>query len=146
VASDVSPDGTTVLFHLPRKQSGGVTWDLWTAPLAGGKATLLRRDAGFAAYAPDGSIVFLHHPFQFVSKQIWMMNEDGSNARLLVKGGTFSWPSVSPDGTRVAYGNDGNAEIVDIATHDVTPFDVLGEAPAWDGNNTLIVDDENHSI
>jgi Tol biopolymer transport system component len=146
VASDLSPDGTTVLFHLPRGNAGNEEWDLWTAPLAGGKATLLRKDAGFAAYAPDGSIVFLDHPVDFASEQISMMDGDGRNARLLVKGGAsaLSWPRVSPDGTMVAYGNEGRAEIVEIATGDVTPIDALSEAPAWDGNDTLIVDDEYH--
>jgi len=146
VASDISPDGTTVLFHLPRGKPSHETWDLWTAPLAGGRPTLLRKDAGFASYAPDGSIVFLDHPFAFVSKQIWVMDGDGTNARPLVKDGTFSWPSVSPDGTMIAYGNEGSVEIVDNTTGHVTPFDALGEAPVWDGNNTLIVDDQYHSI
>jgi WD40-like Beta Propeller Repeat len=140
VRADLSPDGRTVLYHLPRGKRYNEEWDLWTAPIAGGQATLLRKDAGFAAYAPDGSIVFLDHPFDFVSKQIWMMDGNGSNARPLVKGGTFSWPSVSPDGTMVAYGNEGKAEVVDIASGDVTPLDVVSEAPAWDGNDTLIVD------
>jgi len=44
----------------------------------------------------------------------------------------------------VAYGNDGKTEIVEIATADVTAVDALSEAPAWDGNDTLIVDDEYH--
>jgi Tol biopolymer transport system component len=143
VVSDVSPDGKTVLFHLPRGKGDNVTWDLWTAPLAGGEATLLRKNAGFAVYAPDGSIVFLDHPFPFESDAIWIMAGDGSNARPLVEGGAYSWPRVSPDGTRVAYSNAGMAEIVDIATREVTAFDVLAEAPAWYGNDTLIVDDRS---
>ena len=104
VRSDLSPDGKTVLFHLPRGKD--VTkWDLWTAPLAGGDATLLRENAGFAQYAPDGSIVFLDEPHNFVSSRISIMDGDGSNARSLVgPGGTYSWPQVSPDGTMVAYG------------------------------------------
>jgi len=90
-----------VLFHLPRGKPGNEEWDLWTAPLTGGKPTLLRKDAGFAAYAPDGSIVLLDHPVEFASDQIWVMDGDGCNARSLVNGETLalSWPSVSPDGT-----------------------------------------------
>lgn len=146
VISDVSPDGTTVLFHLPRGKPGHEEWDLWTVPLAGGKPKMLRRDAGFAGYAPDGSIVFLDHSSGFAAKQIWTMNGDGSNARRLVTGGTFSYPSVSPDGSMVAYGNEGKAEVVDVATGAVTPFDVFSEAPTWDGNDTLIVDNGYHTI
>lgn len=140
VISDLSPDGTTVLFHLPRGRGDNAEWDLWTAPLAGGEATLLRENAGFAQYAPDGSIVFLDHPVPFESDEIWIMDGDGGNARRLVGGGTFVWPRVSPDGTMVAYGNERKAEIVDIATGEVTSFDVFSEEPAWYGNDTLIVD------
>ncbi len=140
VMSDLSPDGTTVLFHLPRGKGYDATWDLWTAPLAGGEATLLREDAGFAAYAPDGRIVFLDHPVPFESDAIWIMDGDGRNARSLVEGGVFTWPRVSPDGTMVAYGNGGKAEIVHIASGDITAFDDPSEEPAWYGNGTLIVD------
>ncbi|MEX0983895.1 MAG: hypothetical protein WD096_02475 [Actinomycetota bacterium] len=142
VTSDVSPDGTTVLYHLPRGQGADATWDLWTAPIAGGEATLLRKDAGFAAYAPDGSIVFLDHPVPFESDAIWIMDGDGGDARSLVKGGVYTWPRVSPDGAMVAYGHDGKAEIVDIATGEVTGLDAFSEEfrLAWYSNDTLIVD------
>lgn len=142
VRSDLSPDGTTVLFHLPRSKQGDEVWDLWTAPLAGGRPTLLREDAGFAAYAPDGSIVFLDHPYPFVGDEIWIMDGDGSDARPLVEGGSrLAWPVVSPDGTKVAYGNESSreTEVVDIATREVTTTDAIGEEPAWYDDETLIV-------
>jgi len=141
VISDLSPDGTTVLFHLPRGKALNAEWDLWTAPLAGGEATLLREDAGFAAYAPDGSIVFLDHPVPFESDAIWIMDGDGRNARSLVEGGVLVLPRVSPDGTMVAYTNDGEVEIVDVASGEVTTLDAstTDEEVAWYGNDTLIV-------
>jgi Tol biopolymer transport system component len=142
VISDTSPDGMTVLFHLPRGRGDNVTWDLWTAPLAGGERTLLREDAGYAQYAADGSIVFLDHPVPFEGDDIWIMDGDGTNARRLVHdpGETFTWPRVSPDGTKVAYGHDTKAEWIDIATGEVTTTDEFSEEPAWYGNDTLIVD------
>ena len=96
VRSDLSPNGKTVLFHLPRGKV--VTeWDLWTAPLAGGDATLLRKNAGFAQYAPDGSIVFLDEPHNFVSSRISIMDGDGSNARSLVgRGAPTRGPRFPP--------------------------------------------------
>ncbi|MGZ8581514.1 MAG: TolB family protein, partial [Actinomycetota bacterium] len=149
VRSDLSPDGTTVLFHLPRAldrvRGDGVAWDLWTAPLAGGEATLLQEDAGMAAYTPDGSIVFLDHMEDFASGRISIMAGDGSNERLLVKvpNGT-GWPHVSPDGTMVAFGEFGT-DVVQIA--DIATGENLGEIgddqeteSAWYGNDTLIVD------
>ena len=148
MVSDVSPDGTTVLFHLPRGQGRATErWDLWTAPLAGGEPTLLRRNAGFPQYAPDGSVVFLDHAVPFHGDGIWIMDGDGSDARPIVEnpGDTFTWPRVSPDGTTVAYGHDGEAEIVAIDGCCGTggSGEAIGEfrhEPAWYGNDTLIVD------
>ena len=141
VISDVSPDGTTVLYHFPRGNGDDVTWDLWTVPLAGGEPTLLRKNAGYGQYAADGSIVFFDHPIPFEGDAIWIMDGDGSNVRPLVElqGARFEWPRVSPDGTKVAYGHDGNAAWVDIESGDVTTTDELSEDPAWYGNEKLIV-------
>ena len=149
IRSDLSPDGTTVLFHLPRAidrvKGDDVAWDLWTAPLAGGEATLLRENAGMPTYAPDGSIVFLDQMGDFSSRQISIMDGDGSNERLLAKvpNGT-EWPYVSPDGTMVAFG-EFQTDVVQIA--DIATSENLGEISddqetesAWYGNDTLIVD------
>jgi hypothetical protein len=145
VVSDVSPDGTTVLFHLPRGKNDP-EYDLWTAPLAGGDPTLLRENAGYAQYAADGSIVFLDHPIPFHGEAIWIMDSDGGNARRVVgePGDAFTWPRVSPDGTTVAFGHDGEVEIVDIDGCCATggSGEATGEfsdEPAWFGNDTLIV-------
>ena len=141
VISDVSPDGTTVLFHLPRWAGEQEVWDLWTAPLAGGEPTLLRRNAGSPQYGPDGSIVFLHHAVPTHGDGIWIMDGDGSNARPIVedRGAKFTWPRVSPDGMQVAYGHDGEAEVVAI-TGGRAKATGVSEEPAWYGNDTLIVD------
>ena len=136
--SDVSPDRTTVLYHLPRE--GG--YDLWTAPIAGGEPTLLREDAGFAQYGPDGSIVYLEDPVSFEGDAIWIMDGDGGNARSLVEGGLYTtWPRFSPDGATVSYGNDEMLEIVDVASGEVTELDASTheEDPAWYDDDTLIV-------
>lgn len=142
IRSDISPDGKTVLFHLPRGRGVNTEWDLWTAPLTGVDATLLRENAGFARYAPDGSIVFLDQPQNFVSSGISIMDGDGTNVRKLVgRGGTYSWPQVSPDGTMVAYRESGlDVGIVNIATGEFTILNASSEEPAWYGNDTLIVD------
>jgi Tol biopolymer transport system component len=130
-----------VLFHLPRGKGADTKWDLWTAPLAGGQPTLLREDAGFARYAPDGSIVFLDHPANFVADEIWTMDDEGRNPQRLVDGVSLGWPQVSPDGTMIAFGASTKVAVVDIATGDVTELDASSAAePAWYGNDTLIVD------
>ena len=141
VISDSSPDGTTVLYHLPRGTGDDVTWDLWTAPLDGGEPILLRKNAGYAQYAPDGSIVFLDHPVRFEGDAVWIMDGDGSNAHPLVErqGASLMWPRVSPDGTKVVYGHDGNVEWVDIESGEVTTTGQISEEPAWYGDDKLIV-------
>jgi Tol biopolymer transport system component len=143
IVSDVSPDGSTVLFHLPRGNGQRFGYDLWTAPIAGGEATLLRRDAGYAQYGPDGSIVFLASPGLGESDAIWVMDSDGRHARSLVEGGPFSsGPRFSPDGATVAYANDEMLEVVDVVSGEVTQLDAsTHEAdPAWYDATTLIVD------
>jgi Tol biopolymer transport system component len=155
IVSDVSPDGTTVLFHLPRREGAGseedTRYDLWTAPLAGGEQTMLRKNAGFAQYAADGRIVFLEHAIPFQGDAIWVMDADGSNTRRLAgdaNGSTYVWPRVSPDGTMVAVGHDDglgdgfHVDIVDIGTGQSDGLEeVAAEEPAWFGNDALIVED-----
>jgi hypothetical protein len=137
VPSDISPDGRTVLYHLPRGRPA--TWDLWTAPIAGGTPTLVRRNAGWGSYAPDGSIVYLDHPQSFTASSIWIMNGDGTGARPLVEGGSsLEWPTVSPDGTKVAYDDGGRTYVVDVSNLRVTDLG-LGSEPAWVDDDTLIV-------
>ena len=143
VISDVSPDGTTVLFHLPR-EGEDAGWDVWTAPIEGGEATVLREDAAFAQYGPDGSVVFFDHPVSFEGDAIWIMDGDGRHARPLVEGGSYtSPPRFSPDGTKVSYADDEVLQIVDVATGEVTDLGASTHHsdPAWYDDDTLIVGD-----
>jgi len=136
VPPDISPDGRTLLYHLPSEDPA--TWDLWTAPVTGGSPTLIRRNAGFASYTPDGSIVYLDHPQEFTASSIWIMDLDGTGARRLVQGATLEWPKVSPNGTQVAYDDGAHTFVVnvsDLRIEDLGP----GIEPAWVDNDTLIV-------
>ncbi len=139
VQAEISPDGSSVLFHLP---NDSLSWDLWTVPITGGTPTLLRRDAGFGSYGPKGKIVFLDHPNDFTGDftgTIWLMDADGRNARMLTQGSTYGWPEISPDGTRVAYDNIGTVYVIEIATGQTAAVG-SGTQPAWFDNDTLIVD------
>jgi Tol biopolymer transport system component len=145
--SDLSPDGRTLLYHLPRHEGERLVWDLWTVPLAGGRATLLREDAGWGTYAPDGSIVFFDHPVNFGSSRMSVMDGDGSNSRTLVKFPNdeerLGWLQVSPDGTMVFGLGEWSLHLIDIVTGEELA-EVDGyfpeEEPTWYGNDTLIVD------
>ncbi len=136
LSSDISPDGRTLLFHLPR--GNPATWDLWTVPITGGTPTLLRRNAGFASYGPDGSIVYLDHPNDLTGSSIWIMNADGRDERMLLSGGAYAWPEVSPDGTQVAYEDGGRAYVVNVASGRVIDLGP-GVEPTWVDNDTVIV-------
>lgn len=136
VSSDVSPDGRSVLYHVPRDDPA--IWDLWSVPISGGKTTLVRRNAGFASYSPDGSIVYLDHPRSLTASSIWIMNGDGTGAHRLVEGASLEWPKVSPDGANVAYDDGAHTYVVNVASGDVTDLG-LGIEPAWVDNDTLIV-------
>lgn len=76
---DLSPDGKTIVFDL--------LGDLYTIPVTGGKATLLR--GGHAMdlqprFSPDGrQILFTSDAGG--GDNIWVMNTDGSNARQVTK-------------------------------------------------------------
>lgn len=61
-------------------------------------------------------------------------------ARPLVErpGASFTWPRVSPDGTKVVYGHGGKVEWVDIESGEVSRTEEFSEEPAWYGNETLI--------
>lgn len=48
-----SPDGETILFHLPRRSEAGARWDLWSVPAVGGEPTLVRPDAAMGVYVPQ---------------------------------------------------------------------------------------------
>ena len=49
-----APDGRSILFQLPRGDPSNPIWDLWSVPVAGGEQTLVRRNAGWGGYSPDG--------------------------------------------------------------------------------------------
>ena len=94
---DVSPDGSTLLFDL--------LGDLYTVPVAGGKATAIAKGPAFdwgPRYSPDGKTI------AFVSDRggidnIWLIDADGKNARALTeeKGSYVRSPSWSPDGNYI---------------------------------------------
>jgi len=76
-----------------------VTFAVWTIPLPTGEprrlGNIVAQDADFF---PDGRIIFA------LGSDIYIAAKDGSNSRKLVSGdGTPFYPSVSPDGRRLAF-------------------------------------------
>jgi Tol biopolymer transport system component len=94
ISLDVSPDGKTIVFDL--------LGDLYTMPVAGGKATRLSGGIGFDAspeFSPDGKqIAFVSD--RGGSENLWVMDADGRNARAITKGEKSQYvaPAWTPDG------------------------------------------------
>jgi Tol biopolymer transport system component len=94
VSLDVSPDGGTIVFDL--------VGDLYTVPIAGGKATRISEGMAFDGqprFSPDGKqIAFVSD--RSGSDNLWVMNADGTKARALTKmeKRQFVSPEWTPDG------------------------------------------------
>ncbi len=76
-------------------------------PVAGGKPTLVQRNAAWGGYSPDGKWLAYLSPVRrdFTGAGLWITNVHGGTPRALVRGGSLRWVRWSPDGTRIAYSN-----------------------------------------
>jgi len=137
-----APDGHSVLFQLPKGDPNNPRWDLRSVPVAGGKQTLVQRNAGWGAFSPDGQWLAYLSPVDaqsFAGGELWIRSVHGGTPRALVRDGSFSWPRWSPDGTRIAYSDGGSRiYVVDVATGSTTKV-AEGGNPEWFDDHTLIV-------
>jgi Tol biopolymer transport system component/imidazolonepropionase-like amidohydrolase len=91
---DISPDGSTILFDL--------LGDIYSVPISGGTAKVLTKGPAMdlhPRYSPDGkTIVFTSD--RGGMDNIWLMNSDGTNPRIMVKEKDtyFMSPVWTPDG------------------------------------------------
>ncbi len=94
ISLDVSPDGKTIVFDL--------LGDLYTIPVAGGKATRLTSGMAWDCmprWRPDGkSIAFISD--RDGGDNLWLMNPDGTGAHKITKevDNALSSPQWTPDG------------------------------------------------
>lgn len=100
---DVSPDGQTIVFDL--------LGDLYTMPIAGGKATRLTSGMGFDAqprFSPDGKkITFISD--RSGGENVWIMSLDKKDTTQLTKGNNNMYvsPEWTPDGQYVIASRSG---------------------------------------
>ena len=91
---DVSPDGRLVVFDL--------VGDLYTVPIAGGRATRITSGMGFDGqprFAPDGkSILFVSDRSGY--ENLWLVEPSGANPRAVTKDKDAQYisPAWTPDG------------------------------------------------
>jgi Tol biopolymer transport system component len=133
-----SPDGQTVFFHRPRRTVP--VWDIWSVPVTGGEPTIVRRNAGWGRYSPDGqTLAFLSHfDDGTFTGRIMIANATGGPARQLVEGDQNGPPIWSPDGTMIAYVVHG-IHVVDVATGETSEVTACGGPVEWLDDDTLIV-------
>ena len=152
MAPRFSPDGRTVIYHLPN----GDTWDAWTVPaqefVSGRKLiepTHKVSDAAYASYSPDGATVaYLRAPrlgapapqsIPLVGDGIWLDDPGGGGPRLLVEAQGIAWPRWSPDGIRIAYVRPGSGTYVVVVQSGATSKIADAGLPEWVDEDTLIV-------
>jgi Tol biopolymer transport system component len=138
-----------IIFQMPRS-SGQNAFDVWSVRTTGGEPRLLLENAFYAMTnpAPPGD----PYVFQFVLPSSDLEGRSivtghpccPSRRRTLVEANeSIWWPTVSPDGNRIAYQDGGSIYVLGIGD-----AAVLGEAPRkvadgetaeWLDNDTLIV-------
>jgi TolB protein len=160
--SDWSPDGRWIAFR--RGPNASRSLQVWKMDLYGGNLSLLAtgdpsvptQNSTQPAWAPDGqSLLFRATRPPYPDSDIWRMDPDGSNQRLVVHiPGDQLYPSYSPDMSKIAYttplgGGDRGIFTVDADGSNVTKvFDVPGaydSAPAWspDGRQIAFESDQD---
>jgi Tol biopolymer transport system component len=137
-----SPDGQSVIFHLARDSSSTTKFDVWTVPVTGGEPTLVLRNALFPMVLPDGERIAFVKPsgFDLSGDRISIADAEGSRRTLVEANVAIGFPTMSPDGTGIAYQDDGSIYVVDVSTGESSKVsDGNYFNAAWLDNHTLIV-------
>ena len=139
---DVSPDGKTIVFDL--------LGDLYTVPIAGGKATRITDGMAFDAqprFSPDGqSVVFVSD--RSGGDNVWTMRLDFTDTTQITQGNTSSYfsPEWLPDGDHIVVSRAGSMfassklQMYHVKRRSPLPlirgpqpFKTIGAAPSPDG-------------
>lgn len=121
---DWSPDGSVIAFS--RRPGFYDVPNVWAMSPTGSNQRLLSQDPGTEpAWSPDGSQI------AFVYDDLYLMNSDGTNVRLLTDGFETAKagptdPSFTPDGSRILFAADFTLHIVNTDGSALTGYAAPG--------------------
>jgi hypothetical protein len=135
-----SPDGQNVIFHLARDASEEPGFDVWSVPVTGGDPELLVEDAAFPMYLPDRRLVYVASPTDLVSggDGLVIADADGSTRTLAQAVEEIVKVKVSPNGARVAYGDD-QVRVVAIESGEASVIEGAAGSFEWVDDHTLLI-------
>jgi Tol biopolymer transport system component len=137
-----SADGEQVFYH-QIQSPGAFTSDVWSVPVTGGEPRLVVEDASYPVSVGDGSEIAFITPNSddLGGDSIAVTRADGTGTpRTLVESQILILrPTVSPDGTRLAYPDGGAMWVVDVATGESTQVSEGGYTVDWLDDDTLVV-------
>jgi Tol biopolymer transport system component len=134
-----APDGRYFAFVQSR---GNLNLKMVIRDTKDSKETIFDPGGGFAgmrrpSFFPDGSRIVISLP-ESNGQQIATINNQGKDKKLLTATGFNSWPAVSPDGKKIAFGSnrDGDYEIYVMFADGSSPKRLTNSAgmdfrPAW---------------
>ena len=136
-----TPDGRNVIFHLARDSSSTTKFDVWSVPVTGGEPTLVLRNALFPMVLPNGEIAFVRPSGVDLSGgRISIADAERSRRTLVEANVAIEFPTMSPDGSGIAYQDGGSIYVVDVSTGESSKVsDGNYFNAAWLDNDTLIV-------
>jgi Tol biopolymer transport system component len=135
-----SPDGTKIAYSFVFHDSS-THIDLANADGSGSTCCLTGEHPPFnsardseATWSPDSGLIAYYGNAALQSPGIWLINADGTNARQLTVGADHN-PSISPDGTRVAFSRGGTIWSMKVIPGfegtDQDDSHVAGGDPSW---------------
>lgn len=137
---DLSPDGETLIYA---RKGGGLGYQIFAVGPDGVERQLTTSGGSAASWSPDGTLIVFQSPGRNGTVDIYVMNADGSDLRLVADtGGNDVNPDWSPRGDEIAFlsgiGDDPESGIYVVSLADgslrqlTSAADGDGDrAPAW---------------
>ena len=133
-SAQVSPDGRWVAVT-----NRGVQEDLFVIEIATGEIRQLTNDAARdrgAFWSPDGKQIYFYSQRSGDQYDVWRINADGAGLTRVTtsRQGSVWYPTVSPDGTKLAFYNYDHTYLLDLrsgAEVETLPATFQGSRPAF---------------